>query len=381
MELDFRIPGTTPRLPNFRIIPSAPGIRLPTVIALFGANGAGKTTVLNVVNHTLRFALYSHEHHAPSVLHPFLSESGLARPTRIEISFAASHFLDTDDDRVSLYRYELELARSPTHPLSTRVAYEALLEFPRRRRRRIFERREQGPVYIAPKAGITSQDRAVKATRPEASLVATLAASFVPMFVCIRDNLSKIYCPPESRRPDTQTTTNNYARQTALVPAVSKQLQRIDVGIESMKVAELAGDRRELIFAHRGLSGPLMMPHESAGTRNFVSHFPFLNYALSDGLVVLLDALDAEFHADLAAEIIHWFQSLETNPGGAQLICTLHNLALLESLEKEEVVMVKKSREGVTSAYGLWQVQGLRRSANLYREYRSGDLGGLPVIG
>ena len=124
-----------------------------------------------------------------------------------------------------------------------------------------------------------------------------------------------------------------------------------------------------------------MMPQESAGTRNFLSHFPFLSDALSAGQVFLLDALDTEFHADLAAEVIHWFQSQETNPHGAQLICTLHNLAVLENLEKEEVVIVKKNREGVTSAYGLWQVKGLRRSANLYRKYRGGDLGGVPVIG
>ena len=123
------------------------------------------------------------------------------------------------------------------------------------------------------------------------------------------------------------------------------------------------------------------MPLESAGTRNLVTHLPYISRALETGHVALVDVLDSEFHADLAAEIIRWFQSPETNPYGAQLLCTLHNLAVLESLEKEEVVIVEKNSEGVTSAHGLWQVRGLRRSANLYREYRSGDLGGLPVIG
>ena len=75
------------------------------------------------------------------------------------------------------------------------------------------------------------------------------------------------------------------------------------------------------------------------------------------------------------------FSPPQTNPLGAQLLCTLHNLAVLERLEKEEVVIVEKNGDGVTGAYGLWQVRGLRRSANLYREYRSGELRGLPVIG
>ncbi len=381
VELDFRIRGTTPNLPNFCENPAIPGMRLPAVIAILGANGAGKTTVLSAINRTLGFILRSHEHAASAILHPFFSTQGLVRPTRIEVSFAAARFLDGDDERAALYRYELELARDPANPLATHVAYEALLDFPNGRRRRIFERKGNEPVHIVRKAGITGQDRAVQATRPEVSLIATLAASFVPMFVAIRNNLSRIYSPPESWRPNEEMTTNNYAGDAELVAAVSRQLQRIDLGIESMDVATFAGNKRELVFTHQGLAGPLVMLQESAGTRNFLSHFPFLNDALSAGQVFLLDALDTEFHADLAAEIIHWFQSRETNPRGAQLICTLHNLALLESLEKEEVVIVEKNHKGVTSAYGLWQVKGLRRSSNLYREYRSGDLGGLPVIG
>lgn len=381
LELDFRIPGTTPSLPHFRVIPSTPGMRLPAVIALFGPNGAGKTTVLRAITHTLRFILYSHEHRASAVLHPFLSEQGLAKPTRVEVSFAAAHFVNEADDSVGLYRYELELTRSPADPSATCVAHEALFSFPLGRPRRIFERKAGERIYIAPEAGITNEDRAFKALRSEASLIATLAASYVPMFVCMRKNLSAAYSPPESWRPGRETTLENYSGDADLISAVSRQLQRIDAGIESMQVQDLPGGGRELAFAHRGLVAPLTMPLESAGTRNLVTHFPYISRALETGHVALVDALDSEFHADLAAEIIRWFQSPETNPYGAQLFCTLHNLAVLESLEKEEVVIVEKNGEGVTSAYGLWQVRGLRRSANLYREYRSGDLGGLPVIG
>ena len=381
VELDFRIPGTSPMLPNFRTVHSTPTMRLPAIIAMLGANGSGKTTVLNAIARTLGFVLYSHTDPQSVALVPFLSKASLAQTTQIQIEFAAAGFINEDDEQVSQYRYELEQTRDPGNLLSTRVVYEALFSFPRGRPRRLIERSEDGKVYVAREADVSSEDRAIKALRPEASLISTLAASLVPMFVKIFNQLHTIYRPPESWRPNAQLTTNNYAKDTALVPAVSRQLQRIDLGIESMEVANLPGDRRELVFAHRGIDMPLMMPNESAGTRNFVSHFPYLNHALSAGNVVLLDALDTEFHADLTAEIIHWFQSEETNPHGAQLICTLHNLAVLESLEKEEVVIVEKNREGVTSAYGLWQVKGLRRSANLYREYRSGDLGGVPVIG
>ena len=381
LELDFRIPGTTPSLPHFRTIPSTPQMRLPTVVALFGPNGAGKTTVLRAIAHTLRFILHSHEHRSSAVLDPFLSEQGLAKPTRVEISFAAARFVDEADERLGLYRYELELTRSSADPSATRVMHEALFSFPLGRPRRIFQRKAGEAIYIAPEAGIANDDRAVKALRPESSVIATLAASYVPMFVCIHKNLSTTYSPPESWRPGRVTTLENYAGDADLIFAVSRQLQRIDAGIESMQLQDIPGGGRELVFDHRGLAAPLTMSLESAGTRNLVTHFPYISRALETGHVALVDALDSEFHADLAAEVIRWFQSPETNPQGAQLFCTLHNLAVLESLEKEEVVIVEKNGDGVTSAYGLWQVRGLRRSANLYREYRSGDLGGLPVIG
>ena len=56
VELDFRIPGTTPELPCFRRSSARPDVRLPNVIALVGPNGSGKTTVLRALMTAIRFA-------------------------------------------------------------------------------------------------------------------------------------------------------------------------------------------------------------------------------------------------------------------------------------------------------------------------------------
>lgn len=94
-----------------------------------------------------------------------------------------------------------------------------------------------------------------------------------------------------------------------------------------------------------------------------------------------MDDFDADLHADLAAEIVGWFQSKERNMHGAQLICSSHNLALLDDLEKEEVFIAEKDRNGATHAYGVRQVAGVRRSEDLRKLYRGGVLGGLPTLG
>ena len=94
-----------------------------------------------------------------------------------------------------------------------------------------------------------------------------------------------------------------------------------------------------------------------------------------------MDALDNDLHADLVDEILGWFRREDTNPRNAQLICSLHGLSALDDLEKEEVFIVEKDREGATRAYGVRDVEGIRRSSDLRKLYRSGALGGLPAFG
>ena len=136
-----------------------------------------------------------------------------------------------------------------------------------------------------------------------------------------------------------------------------------------------------LLCDHQGLDVPVVISQESTGTRHLVHVFPQLDYALQTGHIAIMDALDAEFHTELVAEVLRWFQRPETNPQGAQLICSLHNLSVLEELEKEELFIVEKGQDGATRAYGARQVQGLRRTEDLQKRYRSGVLGGLPTFG
>ena len=136
-----------------------------------------------------------------------------------------------------------------------------------------------------------------------------------------------------------------------------------------------------MIFEHQGLDVPVVLEAESAGARNMARMFPLINYVLETGGLAIMDSLDSDFHTELVLEILSWFRRKETNPNNAQLICSLHNPAILDDLEKEEVYIVEKDRGGVTRAYGLRDVQGLRRGGSLQKQYRGGSLGGLPTFG
>ncbi len=108
---------------------------------------------------------------------------------------------------------------------------------------------------------------------------------------------------------------------------------------------------------------------------------PQIGTALRIGVPAVLDEIDGDLHVDIAGEILSWFRSHETNPSGAQLFVSSHNVGLLDHLEKEEIFIVEKDSSGATRVHGAQDVQGLRRDTRLYPKYRAGVLGGIPKIG
>lgn len=387
VELDFRIPKTTPDLPRFRRSPADPGIRLPTVAVLIGPNGSGKTTLLRAMRITTLFmtesASFPHEQKGPLGFLPFLSPENRSQPTRIEADFDASWF-PPDSGQSSLHRYTLEIHRDDPSDLSAaRVGYEALHAFPKGRPLRVFERRGGKPVRVARGLGLRPGDDRLASIPPHASAISILAMLNVQPFASMAKDIAVIQsniAGGDPWRPSDDLAVRMYKNDPQLVARVSGALPRFDLGIRNMNVHELS-DGPILGFGHRGLDIPVVLAKESAGTRQLVRMYPLFHRALESGSPMIMDDFDAEFHAGLAAEVVGWFQSEKRNPHGAQLICSSHNLSLLDDLEKEEVFIAEKNPDGATRAYGMRQIAGLRRSEDLRKLYRGGVLGGWPTFG
>ena len=387
VELDFRIPKTTPDLPRFRRSPADAAIRLPTVAVLIGPNGSGKTSLLQAMRMTTLFMAESTsfppEQGAPLGFLPFLSSENRSEPTRIKVDFDAPWF-PPGSGQSSLHRYTLEIHRDDPSNLSTaRADYEALHAFPKGRPLRVFERRDGEPVQVARGLGLRPGDDRLASIPPHASTISVLAMLNVEPFVAMAKDIAAIrsnIVGGDPWRPSDDLAVRMYKDAPQLVERVSGALPRFDLGIRDMNVHELPHGP-VLGFGHHGLDAPVLLAHESAGTRQLVRMYPLFHWALESGSPAIMDDFDADLHAGLAAEIVGWFQSEERNPHGAQLICSSHNLSLLDDLEKEEVFIAEKDRDGATRAYGARRIAGLRRGEDLRKLYRGGALGGWPTFG
>lgn len=388
VELDFRIPKTTPDLPRFRRNPADPDTRLPTVAVLIGPNGSGKTTLLQAMREATRFmaesASFPPERGGLLGFSPFLSPENRSQPTRIEVDFDAPWF-PPGSGQPSLHRYTLEIHRDDPYSFSTdRAGYEALHAFPKGRPLRVFERRGGKPVRVARGLGLRPGDDRLASIPPHASTISILAMLNVDPFASMTKDIAAIQTNVivggDPWRPSDDAAVRMYKDDPQLVARISGALPRFDLGIRNMRIHELP-NRPVLGFGHHGLDIPVLLADESAGTRQLVRIYPLFHRALESGSPAIMDDFDAEFHADLAAEIVGWFQSEERNPHGAQLICSSHNLSLLDDLEKEEVFIAEKDPDGATRAYGARRIAGLRRSEDLRKLYRGGVLGGLPTFG
>ena len=384
--LDLRILGTAPDLPRFRRSTAKPDIRLPSVVVFMGPNGSGKTTLLDALLATSRIALaFPAEETNPLTFLPFSSTETRDKPTRFCVEIEAD-WLAPDQAR-HLFRYEVAVKRGDAGVKDTFFQREVLSYFPKGRPRRLFERgAPEEPIYVSSELGLTPRDDRLKAIRVDASVIATLALLNVPLAARIEEWMrafsyfSNIIHREKWQLP-TQTMVEAFDESAPEVRDwLVRHIQSSDLGIRDVRILEQA-DKKEVFFGHRGLDRLIPLPFESSGTKRLFHLLPQLYTALKDGIPAVLDEVDGDLHVDIAGEMLDWFRSQETNPSGAQLFVSSHNVGLLDNLEKEEVFIVEKDRDGATRVYSAQDVRGLRRDARLYPKYRAGVLGGVPKIG
>ncbi len=153
-------------------------------------------------------------------------------------------------------------------------------------------------------------------------------------------------------------------------------------GKREEEVNEQAVD--ELKFHHVTENGQAVfdLMDESSGTRNLLFLTGPILDILKNGLTLVVDELDTSLHTLLVQELVRLFHRPEVNTGGAQLIFTTHDTALLDAyglFRRDQIWFAEKRSDQSSSLYPLIDFSP-RKNEVLERGYLQGRYGALPFL-
>ena len=385
--LDLRAPANAPR-DTRRLAPCWQGSseRAPKVVAVFGANGSGKSNLLRALSFVSWFvgSSFTLAPNARIPHEPFNDEVSLAQPTRLKLWLSGKEYLEEaehDDDATCPYCYELTIDNGENRD----VLSESIYYWPSSsgRKTRLIERLGDGTVKAGKVFGLSGYRGALeKILRANASVISTLAQLNHPVSFEIAQAAntigSNIFI--EKVELEDNLVLEEYIVRPDLLEEFNREITRVDVGVRGLQILQ-GNEGPQLRFQHAGLAVPMPFFLESHGTRQFLKLFPLISHALATGSIAIIDELDAAIHSMILPEIVRWFHDQIRNPYNAQLWMSCQNVSLLEELSKDEIVFCEKDLHGRTEVYCLNDIKAVRRDDNYYKKYLGGFYGAIPRIG
>ncbi|MEV7969505.1 ATP-binding protein [Sphaerisporangium sp. NPDC088356] len=378
-------------------------VRVLPVAGLFGPNGSGKTNMLKALSEFRQHVLLSFRSGDPSggmPRHPFRLDGTIAaRPTRFEIDLILDgvrhEYGAVFDDSV--------------------VQREWAYRYPRGRAALLFLREKGKTIELG------ASNRAIgrsleKITRPNSLFLSAAAAGghpdLLPLFQWFERNL---LLAEASSREVRWALTTHLLRHDDTRERILALIRAADLGISDVRIRPLdpqvvdrvrravkilAGREEEtegapeidltemgLVLSHRGAGDDVdfEVEEESLGTLVWLGLIgPTVN-ALERGSVLLADELEASLHPTLVAHLIGLFQDPESNPRGAQLIFSSHDVTLLSGatsgrvLGRDQIWFTEKLADGSTRLYPLSDLSPRKEEA-VDRRYLDGRYGAAPIV-
>lgn len=370
---------------------STAGHRLATAMAVVGANGAGKTSLIKSLAFLSWFIANSFLQSQPTgpiPIKPHFSTPN--EPVEFEI--------DADDMSGTLWRYVLKATPE-------RVLHEAVYRKANKKGAKfsyVFIRDwdEAEQQYSIKQDGFGLNPIEAKKVRQNASLISTAAQYGVEAaqhLVGARVSTNLMQIGRLNTDAVFSTATMFFHSNEALREKMEALLRSWDLGLSGVKIRKIDFPINPDIKLPEGASPPsqyipfgvhtlkdgskheLPLVEESSGTKTaFVTLWYLLN-VLSTGGVAVIDELESDMHPHMIEPLLELFASSTTNPHKAQIIFTSHSVEVMNLLGKSQVTLVEKV-DCESESWRLDSMEGVRSQDNLYAKYMSGAYGAVPQL-
>ncbi len=369
-------------------VPLTKDAALP-VAGIFGPNASGKSNVLKAAIFACDAVVHSHQAWLPDEpVHrwPFrLDDEHPTEPSTFVFNFVF---------RSTRYEYGFSLD-------DVRVREEWLYSWPRGKRQRLFERSSGTPIEFGP--SLTGAKAAIADLVRDNSLFLSAAAAnnhaqLRPLATWFRNWRSISSSDPTGGMPPNVAPDDGLMElvkfaDVGIVGSTMVDWQTIRLLRPSRGRAEgpppFPGEYRlELVHRAATPSGQQSLPWswESSGTQSWLHVAGAAAFALESGGVLSVDDLGSTLHPALTAQLVGLFQQHATNPRGAQLIFTGHDVSLLgrhvsHRLHRDQVWLVAKDQVGASTVYPLTEYGRVRDGLDdIEGRYLQGRYGAVPFF-
>lgn len=173
---------------------------------------------------------------------------------------------------------------------------------------------------------------------------------------------------------------------------IFQSLHDMDISIDDYEKEEFEsskGKQQQIYTIHKvgGHSYRLPLEEESQGTIKIFSFLPSLAMSLIGGYPLIVDEMDAKIHPKLLRYLISQYTNPKTNPRGAQLIFTSHDLSTMKNdlLRRDEIWFAAKDEDSASELWSLYELRDetgarIKSTAAYDKQYLEGRYGADPYL-
>ena len=380
---DKQLKGNTFQADNLTLLKS---------VAIYGANAAGKSNIIKIMQAIRVIVLHSTlmQRGIEFPLMPFLLGKDKEKPSEFEISFIAENVK---------YRYGFTATQK-------KILEEWLFAYPNGRMQqwflRAYDTKNDKYKYEFGSKFLGEKKLWENSTRENALFLSTAiqlnSKQLRPVFDWF---LGKFNMSSISGLGDFINILKQNPQE------ISKYLKAVDFDIENLILKEEEANTQEASWdlfnetisidssgkakksrvkaVHLDQQGQPIefdMVLESEGTREFFRFLvPIINIFQKGGILII-DELHNHLHPLMTKFIINLFHNENINKNNAQLIFTTHETSILDKdiFSKDQIYFCEKQNKA-TKLYAMSDFKGLRENIDFEKSYLLGRFGALPNLG